>query len=165
LSKGRLAVLNILIHGCYTEAHRCGLVREAEVPEQHLSPDGLKRKLDQLMQRLEKALDASPTCKDEIPSESRDLAAIPRWKDEDACLYWCGRVIRKFRRHPANNQHEIIEAFHQAGWPRWIVDPFRDARQLRQTLYDLNKSLAPNSIRFLGDGTGEGVRWEPVSPE
>jgi excisionase family DNA binding protein len=85
--------------------------------------------------------------------------SLPRWDDEAATLYWGEVPIRQFRRHPARNQRELIEAFHRGRWAQTIPDPFRDARKLALTICCLNKSLLQKLIRFAGDGTGEGVMW------
>jgi hypothetical protein len=42
-----------------------------------------------------------------------------------------------------------------------IPNPFgSNSRKLNDTIQALNKSLPAGSIRFHGDGTGEGVSWE-----
>lgn len=88
--------------------------------------------------------------------------ACPRWDDHAATLYWGGTPIREFRSNPAKNQRDIIEAFHRENWARTIPDPLNNSRKLNATIRDLNKSLASKLIRFRGDGTGEGVMWEPA---
>jgi hypothetical protein len=75
-------------------------------------------------------------------------------------LYLGDTVVRRYRRGPATNQIDIIEAFHRAEWGPAIDDPFDDAKKLNQTLRDLNKGLTPGTIRFFGDGTGERVLWD-----
>ncbi len=89
------------------------------------------------------------------------LAGVtPVWDEEMSTLSWCGRVIRRFY-NSAENQIVLIVAFHRANWSRNIPDPFRDRRKLDKTVTDLNKKLAPDTIRFHRDGSG-GVRWLPV---
>lgn len=86
----------------------------------------------------------------------------PRWDETTATLFFGELAIRKFRRHPAQNQRELIEAFHREAWAGVIPDPFRDPRKLSLTIYDLNQSLTTKAILFHGDGTGEGVMWAPA---
>jgi hypothetical protein len=82
-------------------------------------------------------------------------------------LSFGGRLAKRFRRH-APNQSLILEALQEEGWPGGIDDPLPRVRgilpkrRLRDTVSDLNDGL--ELIRFMCDGTGEGVRWEPVSP-
>jgi hypothetical protein len=89
-------------------------------------------------------------------------ATKPRWDEMTATLFWGDTAIREFRKHPAQNQRELIEAFHREGWAHTIPDPFGEPRKLNQTLKDLNRKLPPNTVRFCGDGMGLGAIWEPV---
>jgi hypothetical protein len=87
----------------------------------------------------------------------------PRWDETTATLYWGNVAIREFRKHPAQNQTALIEAFHRKGWARNIPNPFiGDPRKLNFAIYQMNKGLAEKVIRFRGDGTGQGVVWELV---
>jgi hypothetical protein len=88
----------------------------------------------------------------------------PAWVDEEATLYWRGKPIRVFR-HGAKRQRDIVEAFQRKGWVRWVDSPFTKESTLRQTVYDLNKTLPRGTIRFSCDGTGEGVRWNACPAE
>jgi hypothetical protein len=97
-----------------------------------------------------------------VPPLRRSQTITPVWDDTAAALSWRGEVIRTFHKHPARNQRDLVEAFHREGWAPIIPDPFRDPNRLRQTIRDLNNSLPEHTIRFAGDGTGEGARWEPV---
>jgi hypothetical protein len=91
-----------------------------------------------------------------IPTES----ITPRWDEAARELRYRTRLLKVYRKNPAKNQIDLIEAFHRAGWSRSIPDPFKDTRKLNQTLRDLNRALSDKAIRFVGDGTGEGVKWE-----
>jgi hypothetical protein len=57
-------------------------------------------------------------------------------------------------------------AFEEEHWPPRIDDPLPKNPELlpKRRLHDAIKSLNRNQkrslIRFMGDGTGEGVRWE-----
>jgi hypothetical protein len=98
------------------------------------------------------------TSEDNKPADKE--VQFPRWDEMTSTLFWGDNPIRQFRKHPAQNQRELIEAFHREKWSQTIPNPFgRDARTLNLTIYYLNKSLSPKLIRFSGDGTGEGVMW------
>ena len=59
-------------------------------------------------------------------------------------------------------------AFEEDGWPARIDDPLPPAKKIdaKQRLHDTIKNLNRNQkqrlIRFMGDGTGQGVRWKPI---
>ncbi len=69
---------------------------------------------------------------------------------------------------PAANQERILAAFEEEGWPIRIDDPLppnseQDSkRRLHDTINSLNRNQKQNLIRFVGDGSGQGVRWELV---
>jgi hypothetical protein len=88
----------------------------------------------------------------------------PTWDENQRELVWEGQVIRSYPKSPAKNQIDVLEAFQREGWPSAVDSPFEDIRKLGQTLYDLQKKLVPNTIRFRADGTGERIIWEPVEP-
>jgi hypothetical protein len=76
--------------------------------------------------------------------------------------------VKRFRQ-PARNQTTILAAFQEQGWASHIDDPLplgqgEDAsdakRRLHETIKNLNKNLPSHTLRFRGDGTGEGVTWE-----
>jgi seryl-tRNA synthetase len=123
----------------------------------------------EMQQSLERALRKVPA--QVLPNSPTPTQSIsnqtPRWDEDVRRLFLGNTVLKKFNRNAAKNQLDIIEAFHRAGWPSAIDDPFRDPRKLNQTLADLNRSLPqPDSthpghtVRFRGDGTGERVYWE-----
>jgi len=89
-------------------------------------------------------------------------AQKPSWVGERSALIRKGGDIRQFKA-PEKNQKDLIEAFDRQKWARSLPDPFNDREKLHKTITDLNKSLVPGTIRFGGDGTGEGVRWEPAT--
>jgi hypothetical protein len=123
----------------------------------------LEAELHGLVENLAACASAVPKLSAPLPTVSGQTQPSdkPVWDEHAATLSWRGRVIRQFHKNPAKNQRDIIEAFHNEGWPASIADPWRDTRKLNQTLRDLNASLLPNTIRFAGDATGEGARWEP----
>jgi hypothetical protein len=62
----------------------------------------------------------------------------------------------------------ILSVFDEENWPPRIDDPLPPSKRIntKQRLHDTIKSLNRNQkqrlVRFLGDGTGEGVRWELI---
>jgi hypothetical protein len=95
-----------------------------------------------------------------LPLAQASPPSKPSWEGERRELRFGDRLLRTFGRQPSTNQLDLIEAFDREGWPPAIVDPFRDYERLKQTWKDLNRTLPPNTLRFGGDGTGEGVRWD-----
>lgn len=95
--------------------------------------------------------------KDEVPCWDRDRQEL-RWRDA---------VVKQFK-VPAPNQELILAAFQEDGWPVRIDDPLPPhpeldpKRRLHDTINSLNRSQKLPLIRFLGDGSGQGVRWCPV---
>jgi hypothetical protein len=77
-------------------------------------------------------------------------------------------VVKELLRD-APTQEAILAAFEAAGWPGRIADPLPedravDAKQrLRDTVKNLQRGVAPRTIRFRADGRGRGVRWEPAT--
>jgi hypothetical protein len=76
---------------------------------------------------------------------------------------------------PEANQETVLMAFEEDGWPPRIDDPLPPLPQLdpRRRLHDtikaLNRKQKSLLLRFMGDGSGEGIRWEfttlvPVAP-
>jgi len=88
----------------------------------------------------------------------------PHWDRDRKGLYFCGLLIKQFR-WSAVNQETILMAFEEDDWPARIDDPLpqrlnQDPKQrLHDTVKCLNRNHKKRSIRFTGDGTGEGVRW------
>jgi hypothetical protein len=94
---------------------------------------------------------------------------LPHWDAETRRLWLGGFLVKEFRQ-PAANQTRLLEVFEEQGWatghiddplPRQPEETEEDAkRRLHETIKNLNRGLLPATIRFRGDGTGEGVRWE-----
>jgi hypothetical protein len=65
----------------------------------------------------------------------------------------------------------VLAAFQVADWSERILDPLEwepgldPTERLRETVKSLNRGLTPGTIRFHADGTGAGIRWEPVAEE
>jgi hypothetical protein len=89
----------------------------------------------------------------------------PTW-DSDRQQLRVGRVIVKEFKVPAANQEAILAAFQEEGWVPRIDDPLApqlnqdSKRRLHDTINSLNRNQKQSLIRFLGDGKGEGIRWE-----
>jgi hypothetical protein len=91
----------------------------------------------------------------------------PKWDPERQELR-VGDVIVKQFKVPAANQERILAAFEEDGWPIRIDDPLPPAseqdskRRLHDTINSLNRNQKQSLIRFLGDGSGQGVLWQLV---
>jgi len=91
----------------------------------------------------------------------------PKWDAErhQLCL---GEVLVKEFKLPSANQGTILMAFEEEEWPPRIDDPLPPSGEvdsktrLRYTIKSLNKNQKSRLIRFMGDGTGEGIRWELI---
>jgi hypothetical protein len=93
---------------------------------------------------------------------------VPTWDVERRILSFEGQVVKQFKVH-AGNQVVVLSAFQENGWPARIDDPLVPIetldikRRLHDTIKCLNRSQKSQRIHFRGDGTGEGVAWEPVA--
>jgi hypothetical protein len=91
----------------------------------------------------------------------------PFWDRDRQELRVGPRVVKQFK-VPAPNQEVILAAFHEEDWPARIDDPLpprpemEPKRRLHDTINSLNRNQKAELVRFLGDGSGEGVRWEFV---
>jgi hypothetical protein len=91
----------------------------------------------------------------------------PRWDAEMRQLLAAGKVVKQYRQ-PAKAQECILAAFEELGWPARIDDPLPSngqtspKRRLHDTIKQLNRNQENALIRFSGDGTGTGVKWEWV---
>jgi hypothetical protein len=96
--------------------------------------------------------------------------AFPTW-DSDRQQLRIGRTVVKEFKVPAANQEAVLAAFQEENWAPRIDDPLPPApnqdpkRRLHDTINSLNRNQKQSLIRFLGDGKGEGVRWEFVTPQ
>lgn len=88
----------------------------------------------------------------------------PSWDKARRILVFAGTVIKRFN-WPARNQELILTAFEEMGWPDRIDDPLpitdgiSQKDRLHDTIKCLNRKRLFKSIRFTGDGTGQGVCW------
>jgi hypothetical protein len=91
--------------------------------------------------------------------------AVPTW-DRDRQELRVGPILVKQFKVPAGNQEAILAAFEEERWPPRIDDPLpphreqSPKRRLQETIKSLNRNRKRAIIRFLGDGSGQGVRWE-----
>jgi len=92
-------------------------------------------------------------------------ALVPKWDRDRQELKVGPAVIKRFK-VPAVNQEMVLAAFEEEGWPPRIDDPLpphgeqAPKRRLQETIKSLNRNQKRTLIRFLGDGSGQGVRWE-----
>jgi hypothetical protein len=100
--------------------------------------------------------------------EARRAATIPYWDGRLLQLWWRGACIREYR-HDAANQRLVLDGFEAEQWPKRLDDPLPREQgvnvkiRLCETIKGLNRGQRPHLLRFRGDGTGLGVRWEPVA--
>lgn len=88
----------------------------------------------------------------------------PAWDKSRRVLVFESAVIKQFN-WPARNQELILTAFEEMGWPERIDDPLpitdgiSQKDRLHDTIKCLNRKRLVKSIRFSGDGTGQGICW------
>jgi hypothetical protein len=91
--------------------------------------------------------------------------SLPKW-DRDRRELRLGGQLVKVLKLPSPMQEAILMAFEEEHWPPRIDDPLPGdpdllpKRRLHDTIKSLNRNQKNYLIRFIGDGTGEGVRWE-----
>jgi hypothetical protein len=99
------------------------------------------------------------------PQKSSAANLLPHWDRDRHELRVGGQLVKQFRL-PSPNQEKVLNAFEEENWPVRIDDPLPpneklDAKQrLHDTIKNLNRHQKNPLIRFMGDGTGQGVRWE-----
>lgn len=100
-----------------------------------------------------------------VESEDRlNGDVVPNWDGDRHELRVYGRLVKRFRR-PAPYQEAILAAFQEEEWPPCIADPLSpgpeiDAkRRLNDVVKSLNRHQRTPLLRFMGDGSGEGVMW------
>lgn len=92
---------------------------------------------------------------------------IPLWDPHRRELHFMGKLVKQFKL-PSPNQESLLNAFAEEGWPPRIDNPLLPQpeqnckSQLNNSIKGLNRNQKHSLIRFKGDGTGEGVIWEPV---
>lgn len=104
-------------------------------------------------------------CEAAPPTGPPTVDGVPHW-DRDRQELRIGRYVVKRFKVPAPNQEVILAVFDEEGWPPRIDDPLPpradldSKRRLHDTINSLNRNQKTPLVRFLGDGTGQGVRWE-----
>src|SRR5437867_1146615 len=108
---------------------------------------------------------------DQRLSTTREKVAMakltPSGTGTAASCEW-GELVKVFKL-PSPMQEAILMAFEEEHWPPRIDDPLPmhpvllPKRRLHDTIKSLNRNQKSCLIRFMGDGTGEGIRWEMVS--
>lgn len=117
--------------------------------------------------RVVRALRSVPP-RAERERQPRRMVEVPRWDSVRRELCVGKDVVKRFKL-PCANQETILAAFQEEGWPPRIDDPLppqlnHDPKQrLRDTLRSLNRNQKIRRLVFKGDGTGQGVLWEPYS--
>jgi hypothetical protein len=92
----------------------------------------------------------------------------PKWDRDRRELRVGGQLVKVFKL-PSPMQETILMAFEEENWPPRIDDPLPvhpdllPKRRLHDTIKSLNRNQKNWLIRFMGDGTGEGIRWELIS--
>ena len=90
---------------------------------------------------------------------------LPQWYRDRQELRVGSVVVKRFK-VPAANQEIVLAAFEEEGWPVRIDDPLpprpdqAPKRRLQETIKSLNRNHKSALMRFVGDGSGQGVRWE-----
>jgi hypothetical protein len=105
---------------------------------------------------------------DEPSSQNgQKVRLVPVWERDRQILHLDGVVVKQFKT-PAPNQETILSAFEEEGWPDRIDDPIppqlsQDAKaRLHDAINALNRNQKHRLIHFMGDGSGQGIRWELV---
>ncbi len=94
-------------------------------------------------------------------------SVYPKWDRDRRELRVGGKLVKVFKL-PSPMQEAILVAFEEEQWPPRIDDPLPGhpdhlpKRRLHDTIKSLNRNQKNSLIRFMGDGTGEGIRWELV---
>lgn len=122
------------------------------------------RSLDFPEAAIERAAAAPP------PAAVPPPRVVPHWDADLQELRINGLVVKQFK-VPAPNQEMVLAAFEEEHWPPRIDDPLppqsdqEPKRRLHDTIISLNRSHKHRLIRFMGDGSGEGVRWTLVTDD
>ncbi len=94
-----------------------------------------------------------------------DLPRRPKWDQQRRQLRVGAQIVKEFKL-PSPNQETVLTAFEEEAWPPRIDDPLPPLpnldprRRLHDTIKALNRKQKHDLVRFRGDGSGEGIRWE-----
>jgi hypothetical protein len=125
-----------------------------------------------LAQDLSRGRDV-PRLTDACPASDSPALAIaqppatqgPRW-DRNRQELWVGPALVKRFKIPSPPEETILAAFEEMHWPARIDDPLPSGGEaaanwrLQKAIEALNQNQKLPLVRFSGDGTGRGVRWE-----
>ena len=109
-----------------------------------------------------------PPLGDSPPNSGDADSLLPKW-DRDRQELWLGPALVKRFKLPSRNQETILMAFEEDAWAPRIDDPLTPhptidpKRRLSDTIKGLNRNQKQRLIRFMGDGSGLGVRWEKLA--
>lgn len=104
------------------------------------------------------------------PANPHHRDRVPVWDPDRHQLRLGGRIVKEFKLN-SPNQEAVLTAFEEEGWPPRIDDPLvprpesEPRERLRNTIKSLNRKQIHRLIRFMGDGTGEAIRWELTSED
>jgi hypothetical protein len=96
------------------------------------------------------------------------LLHLPTWDKDRRILRFGPELVKQFKT-PAPNQEVVLAAFEEEGWPVRIDDPLPmhpaidPKRRLHDTINSLNRNQLVRRLRFIGNGCGEAIRWEPAA--
>lgn len=102
----------------------------------------------------------------QVSGPAKRKALEPSWDAQRQELWYGGKLVKQYR-IPSPNQVAILAAFEEESWPARIDDPLPQhfeidpRRRLNDTIRNLNRSRINLLIRFSGDGSGQGILWEP----
>jgi hypothetical protein len=119
----------------------------------------------QVRRQLAEQLQRAQSTRGSAPAGQAAKLLVPRWDRERHELRVAGQLVKQFRL-PSPNQEKVLTALQEENWPVRIDDPLPpnkklDAKQrLHDTIKNLNRHQKQRLVRFMGDGTGQGVRWE-----
>ena len=105
---------------------------------------------------------------DSGPKDEPKPAPGPSWCVDLRILRYNSLIVKHFK-VPAPNQEIIFATFEDDGWPPRIDDPLslhpaiNQKQRLHDTINSLNRNQRNTLLRFVGDGTGEGICWEPIA--
>lgn len=101
-------------------------------------------------------------------SHCPDERLVPHWDPDLHELHLNGQLVKRFKL-PSRDQEAILAAFEEEAWPTRIDDPLPPLytqdpkRRLQDTIKSLNRNQKNRLIRIMGDGTGQGIRWESIA--
>jgi hypothetical protein len=100
------------------------------------------------------------------PTDLEKRPPRPTWDHQRRQLRVGVEIVKEFKL-PSPNQETVLAALEEEAWPPRIDDPLPPVpnidsrRRLHDTIRALNRKQKSDLIRFMGDGSGEGIRWEP----